>query len=230
VDGDPGVHAVFQLITDSAGTADGVYVDDLRFICRSSAYDADSYFFNYGTSMATPHVSGVAALVRAAVPGASAAQVAEAIREGAVPLPSLAGKTVTGGRADAPGAIAAARRLVTRPSHPPPPTGSGRPGSPGGPAGDRTAPVARVDSAGLRRRVLVLRMSFPNESASVTGTVRVTKLSRATARYSARPGHAAVVRVRLQRLARRAVVTIRATDAAGNTSVTRRRVRMRPHG
>jgi len=228
VDGDPGVHAVFQLITDSAGTADGVYVDDLRFICRSSAYDADSYFFNYGTSMATPHVSGVAALVRSAVPGASAAQVVEAIREGAVPLPSLAGKTVTGGRADAPGAIAAARRLVKRP--PPPPVDPGRPGNPGGPAGDHTAPVARVDRAGLRRRVLVLRMSFPNESASVTGTVRVTKLSRATARYSARPGHAAVVRVRLRRPARRAVVTIRATDAAGNTSVTSRRVRMRPHG
>ena len=60
--------------------------------------------------MATPHVSGVAALVRSAVPGATAAEVAQAVR-GRRAAPSLAGKTVTGGRADAPGAIAAARRL-----------------------------------------------------------------------------------------------------------------------
>jgi hypothetical protein len=65
--------------------------------------------------MATPHVSGIAALARAAVPAASAAQVAQAIREGAVSLPSLAGKTVTGGRADAPATIAAARRLAAQP-------------------------------------------------------------------------------------------------------------------
>ena len=115
------MHGVFQLITDDSGTADGVYVDDLRFICRASEYDGDSYFYNEGTSMATPHVAGVAALVRSAVPGATAAQVAQAIRESAVPLPSLQGKTVTGGRADAPGAIAAARRLAHRPPSSPPP-------------------------------------------------------------------------------------------------------------
>jgi hypothetical protein len=75
--------------------------------------------------------------------------------------------------------------------------------------------------------MLVLRVSFPNESAAVTGTVRVPRLSGATARYRARPGRPAVTRVRLRKPARRAMVTIRATDAAGNTSVTRRRVRMR---
>jgi thermitase len=223
VDGDPDVHGVFQLSTDASGTADGVYVDDLRFICRASEYDADSYFFNEGTSMATPHVSGIAALVRSAVPGATAAQVAQAIREGAVALPSLAGKTVTGGRADAPGAIAAARRLAQGPPSSPPP---GNPGGPGG-GGDTAAPVARVDRATLRRRVLVLRLSFPNEGGAVSGTVRVAKLSGATARYRARPGHPAVVKVRLRASARRAVVTIRATDAAGNSSVTKRRVNVR---
>src|SRR6185503_15511596 len=149
-------------------------------------------------------------------PGATAAQVAQAIRESAVPLPSLRGKTLTGGRADAPGAIAAARRLAGRPPSSPPP---GDPGGPGAQAGDTAAPVARLDRATLRGRVLVLRLSFPNESGPVSGTVRVARLSGAAARYRARPGHAAAVRLRLRASARRALVTIRATDAAGNSSV-----------
>ena len=225
VDGDPDAHGVFQLSTDGSGTADGVYVDDLRFICRASEYDGDSYFYNEGTSMATPHVSGVAALVRAAVPGATAAQVAQAIREGAVDLDSLAGKTVTGGRADAPGAIEAARRLARPVPAPPADPPSGDP--PSGGDGDRTAPAARIARASLRRGVLSLRLSFPNEIGPVTGTVRVPKLARAAVRYRARPGRPVVVKVKLRALVRRAVVTVQATDAAGNSSVVKTRVRLR---
>jgi thermitase len=226
LDGDPDVHAVLELLADSSGTADGVYVDDLRFICRASDYDADSYYFNEGTSMATPHVSGVAALVRSAVPDATAGEVAQAIREGAVSLPSLAGKTVTGGRADAPRAIAAARRLADRPPASPPPSDPGNPGDPGPPAGDGSAPVARLDRATLRRHVLVLRFSFPNEAGPVSGTVRVGKAS-GTIRYRARAGRPAVVRMHLRGRARRTVVTISARDSVGNASVTKRRVKFR---
>jgi hypothetical protein len=109
---------------------------------------------------------------------------------------------------------------------PPPPGGPGGPGDPG-PGSDRTAPVARIDRATLRRRVLILRVSFPNEKGSVSGAVRVPKLSGATAHYLARPGRPAVVRLRLRALARRTVVTIRALDAAGNSSMTKRRVKLR---
>jgi thermitase len=227
VDGDPDVHGVFQLSTDAGGTADGVYVDDLRFICRASEYDGDSYFYNEGTSMATPHVSGIAALVRAAVPGATAAQVAQAIREGAVHLDSLAGKTLTGGRADAPGAIEAARRLARPVPAPPADAPSGDPPSGGGSGGDRTAPAARIARASLRRGVLSLRLSFPNETGPVTGTVRVAKLARAAVRYRARPGRPVVVKVKLRTVAGRAVVTVQAMDAAGNASVMKTRVRLR---
>ncbi len=66
----------------------------------------DSYSSYSGTSMATPHVTGGAALYAATRPGATAAQIKAAILNSAVPTGSLAGKTVTGGRLDANGALA----------------------------------------------------------------------------------------------------------------------------
>lgn len=56
-----------------------------------------------GTSMATPHVSGAAALYKSLNPAATAAQIKAAILAAAIPTPSLAGKTVTGGRLDVSG-------------------------------------------------------------------------------------------------------------------------------
>ena len=53
--------------------------------------------------MATPHVTGAAALYAASHPGASAAAIKDAILTSVVPTGSLGGKTVTGGRLDASG-------------------------------------------------------------------------------------------------------------------------------
>jgi subtilisin family serine protease len=52
-----------------------------------------------GTSMATPHVAGAAALYKARNPGASAAQIKAALLNG-TPTPSLQGKVATGDRLD----------------------------------------------------------------------------------------------------------------------------------
>lgn len=56
-----------------------------------------------GTSMATPHVSGAAALYKAQHPSATAAQIKAAILNSAVSTPALQGKTVTGGRLNVSG-------------------------------------------------------------------------------------------------------------------------------
>jgi len=60
----------------------------------------DSYS---GTSMATPHVSGAAALYASSHAGATAAQIKSAILSSAIPTSSMAGRTVTGGRLNAGG-------------------------------------------------------------------------------------------------------------------------------
>lgn len=60
---------------------------------------AGSGYASYsGTSMATPHVAGAVALYASLNPLASAVQIKAAILAQAVPTPSLAGRTVTGGR------------------------------------------------------------------------------------------------------------------------------------
>ena len=62
-----------------------------------------SYGSYSGTSMATPHVTGAAALYAASHLSATAAQIRAAILGSTVGTPSLAGKTATGGRLNVSG-------------------------------------------------------------------------------------------------------------------------------
>jgi hypothetical protein len=234
VDGDPDVHALFEVWSDTSGTADGVYIDDVRFVAGQRTTPPGATGSTTAPPWPPPHVAGIAALTNAAVPGASATQVAQAIREGAVSLPSLAGKTVTGGRADAPATIAAARRLAAQ-TPPAPPAPTAPPTGPGA-AGDRTPPRARMLRARVRGQLMLLTISFPNEADVVSGSVKAAKLQRGPVRYRTQPGKPVTVKVRLRAAERRALasrtrarvaLTIRARDAAGNASLTRTRVRLR---
>ena len=72
----------------------------------SSVYSAlpyNTYGSYSGTSMATPHVTGGAALYASTHAGATAAQIRSALMSSAVPTSSLNGITVTGGRLNVSG-------------------------------------------------------------------------------------------------------------------------------
>ena len=56
-----------------------------------------------GTSMATPHVTGAAALYKSINPSASAAEIKEAILNSVIATPSLSGTTSSGGRLNVSG-------------------------------------------------------------------------------------------------------------------------------
>jgi subtilisin family serine protease len=83
----------------------------------STALDG-SYLSLSGTSMAAPHVAGVAALIWARAPWATVADVRSALLSTVDRIPALAGTSVTGGRLNAARALGAAP--PTQPAPPPP--------------------------------------------------------------------------------------------------------------
>ncbi len=63
-----------------------------------STTPSNSYSYYSGTSMATPHVSGVVALLKAQNPGITHSEIKDTIMTTVDPLLELSGKMVTGGR------------------------------------------------------------------------------------------------------------------------------------
>jgi subtilisin family serine protease len=97
----------FRLKTDDSITYDGWYIDDLSVTTADTTYSngASDYQYFEGTSMATPHVAGVAALVRALNPSWTNIDVKAAIEYSVDPKASLSGIIATGGRVNANSAL-----------------------------------------------------------------------------------------------------------------------------
>jgi subtilisin family serine protease len=83
----------------------GVSVDLAAPGVRILTTHPDGYVEFHGSSAATPHVSGVAALLWARHPEASVSVIAQALVKGVEPLAQLKGKTLAGGRLNAAGAL-----------------------------------------------------------------------------------------------------------------------------
>lgn len=248
-DGRSDVVPTFLFGSDGTGQGDGAYIDDYNLICRGQSYadtiaapeaiSGGSYTAIAGTSMAAPHVAGVAALVRAVDPGVPPAQVVQALREGAKPVAGMAGVTVSGGVADAVGAMnAALARPNTVPptapgSPPPPPTRPGRPRF-GKLSVNRRGVVSLVVSGDrLTTGVLTLTANVPKASAARARRVarrsfRIGMRGRATVRLKlSKPALRKLRRQRRLRLKARVVITnaggLRNSRSAAVTARLKRR-------
>ena len=82
-----------------------VVLGPMKVECQAPMPPGGVYNAISGTSMASPHVAGVAGLVKSVAPKASPEKLKKIIMNSVVPTKSLKGKTVTGGRVDAGRAV-----------------------------------------------------------------------------------------------------------------------------
>ncbi len=125
----------FHWVTDNSdNTYDGCSVDNINITKFSNGSD-EKYNYLSGTSMASPHVAGLAALVWGYQPTLTVAAVKDAIINTGDSLGSLSGKTVTGKRINAYNALQAVTPVIIQPTPEPSSGGGGGGGGNGGGGG-----------------------------------------------------------------------------------------------
>lgn len=254
LDGRIDVFPFFGVFSDEEEEFDGAYVDDVRLICRDETYDdsiaigsnydepsSGSYVRFQGTSMAAPHVAGEVALVQAAEPGLTAAEVVKAVLDGTSAIPKVTSgkRTATEGIADACKAIALATggdveancpsssEPTPQPPDPeetsPPSPAAETPTQPPPSSGTAEAPEPvdrKAPNTFLRRRPPKLLLISERTARAVfrfgsneSGVVFRCKLGR-------RPFRTCPRRTVLRLGIGRHVLRVKARDAAGNTDRT----------
>ncbi len=127
-----------------------------------STLPGDNYGTYSGTSMATPHVTGAAALYAALNPAATGAQIKAAILGTAAATPSASGLVATGGRLDV-GALVGGGSTPTTP--PPAPA----------PVADETAAITAItDNVGAFKGTVARGGTTDDATPTLTGTLSST--------------------------------------------------------
>jgi thermitase len=154
-----------------------------------------SYAWSDGTSMATPHVAGVAALVAARLPTASTSELRAAVLDGADDqLSGLPAKIGSGRRLNAYGALTApapgpSAPTSTAPAESPAPTAPAESPAPEpvAPVGSDTTPAPAADTAAPP----AADTTAPVVSLSVPRRARLSELTRTGLRARIAPRRAA---------------------------------------
>ncbi len=108
-DGAPSVFLMFRLNSNTdANVSDGAHIDDVAIKCVGTPPAEGEYVNLNGTSMASPHVAGAAALVWARNPALTPAQVRTILLATVDHVASLSGSIATGGRLNVRAAVAVA--------------------------------------------------------------------------------------------------------------------------
>ncbi len=221
-DGASVLYIRFRLITNSSVVADGAQLDDVAVRCLGSTYTGAEFVYNDGTSMAAPHVSGVAALIWSRYPTLGVEAVRKALLRGVDRISALSGKLAAGGRLNAYRALREAGKLL---------------------------PKLKLSSASRQRaaregRVTVYARCKSRCTVVASGKVSTSRASRTHrlkgAARALSGGKRKKLVLRLNRRTRAAVkkdlargrpvsakVTVTATDRRGSTARAKRTVRIR---
>jgi subtilisin family serine protease len=97
-DGQATLYVRFRLVSNGTVTGGGAAIDNVAVRCRRAVWTGPQFEYLQGTSMASPHVAGAAALLLSKSPGETPASLKAALLDGVDQKSSLLFLTVTGGR------------------------------------------------------------------------------------------------------------------------------------